>query len=223
MASATPPDPLSERLARLRDEYTRAGLDESQVAAEPLAQLGAWLNEALSAGVPEANAATLATASPDGVPNARIVLLKGIDARGVTFFTNYESAKGRELTANPRAAVVIFWRELERQVRIAGDVERVSRAESEAYFHSRPRGSQLGAWASRQSTAVSSRGELDAQMAQAEKRFEGSPVPLPDSWGGYRLVPRVMELWQGRPSRMHDRLRYAESAPGRWTIERLSP
>lgn len=213
---------LDAKLAALRQEYAKAGLSEGDVAPEPLAQLAQWLAEAIAAGVPEANAATLATATPDGAPNARVVLLKGIDARGVTFFTSYASAKGAELTANPRACAVVFWRELERQMRITGDVERLARAESETYFHSRPRGSQLGAWASEQSRVVPGREALDAKLAEVAARFGDGPVPLPEHWGGYRLVPRAVELWQGRPNRMHNRLRYALQG-GRSILERLSP
>jgi pyridoxamine 5'-phosphate oxidase len=216
------PSPLAAKLAALRQEYARAGLSERDLAPAPLAQLERWLAEAIAAGVLEANAVTLATASPDGAPNARIVLLKGIDTRGLTFFTNYDSAKGSELAANPRACAVVFWRELERQARITGDVERLTRDESEAYFHSRPRGSQLGAWASHQSAVVSGREALDAKLAELTARFAEGPVPLPDYWGGYRLVPTAVELWQGRPNRMHDRLRYRQDG-ARWVIERLSP
>jgi pyridoxamine 5'-phosphate oxidase len=213
---------LGAKLAALRQEYARAGLSEADVALDPLAQLAQWLADAIAAGVPEANAATVATATLDGAPNARIVLLKGIDARGVTFFTSYASAKGAELAANPRACAVVFWRELERQARITGDVERLARSESEAYFHSRPRGSQLGAWASQQSTVVPDRAALDAKLAEVAARFGEGPIPLPDYWGGYRLVPKSLELWQGRPNRMHDRLRYTLDG-GRWVLERLSP
>ena len=221
--SSAPPSNLDAKLAALRLEYARAGLTEGELAPTPLAQLERWLGEAIAAGVREANAFTLATASPDGAPNARILLLKGFDARGLTFFTNYDSAKGRELAANPRACAVLFWHELERQARVVGDVEKVTRAESEAYFHSRPRGSQLGALASDQSTVVPSRDALEARLAQLAARFGEGPIPLPDYWGGYRLVPRSLELWQGRPDRMHDRLRYRQDAHGRWVIERLSP
>jgi len=222
------PPGLDATLAALRTEYARAGLAEADLAPTPLAQLERWFAEAIAAGVSEANAFTLATASRDGVPNARILLAKGIDGRGITFFTNYDSAKGGELAANPRACAVFFWRELERQVRIAGDVEKVTRAESEAYFHSRPRGSQLGALASHQSALMPSRAAINAKLAEVTARFaDGSPVPLPDFWGGYRLVPRSLELWQGRPNRMHDRLRYTRGGEGAgmsaWVIERLSP
>jgi pyridoxamine 5'-phosphate oxidase len=216
---------FGSKLAALRTEYGRAGLSEADLAPTPIAQLERWLADAIGAGIRDANAFTLATASADGTPNARIVLAKGIDARGIAFFTNYESVKGRELAANPRACGVFFWNEIERQARVTGDVEKVTRAESEAYFHSRPRGSQLGALASRQSAVVASRAALDEELAEVAARYADGPIPLPDYWGGYRLVPRSVELWQGRPSRMHDRLRYVKSAggSGAWSVERLSP
>jgi pyridoxamine 5'-phosphate oxidase len=211
-------------LASIRNEYARAGLLERDVLPDAIAQLERWMSEAIAAGVTEANAATLATCTPEGEPRARVVLVKGLDARGVTFFTNYDSAKGRDLAANPRAALVLFWKELERQVRIVGDASRVDREESEAYFASRPRGSQLGAWASSQSRIVASREELDAALAATEARFASGPVPTPPHWGGYRVAPRTMEFWQGRPSRMHDRLVYTrDGATGPWRIERLAP
>jgi pyridoxamine 5'-phosphate oxidase len=216
------PPKLEETLAALRQEYGRAGLSERDVDPDPIAQLERWMGDALSSGVYEANAATLATASRDGAPNARVVLIKGIDARGVTFFTNYESTKGRELAANPRACIVVHWRELERQVRVAGRVEKVARAESEAYFQSRPRGSQLGAWASAQSEVVASREALDAKLADVAARFGEGEIPTPERWGGYRLAPETVELWQGRPNRMHDRIRYRQAGSG-WVVERLSP
>jgi pyridoxamine 5'-phosphate oxidase len=213
---------LSEKLAPLRVEYQRAGLREEDVLADPIQQLERWLNEAIAAGVLEANAMTLATASPDGAPHARIVLLKGVDARGLTFFTNYESAKGHELAANPRAALLLFWHELQRQARVEGTLAPVAREESEAYFALRPRGSQLGAWASSQSAPVASRAALDAQLAEVEARFAGRDVPCPPHWGGYRVAPHAVELWQGRENRMHDRLRYAKDGGG-WKLERLAP
>ncbi len=213
-------------ISSLRLDYTRAGLHEKDLSPSAIAQFDRWFQEAVAAKVPEANAVTLATASLDGAPSARIVLLKGYDERGFTFFTNYESAKGRELDANPRAAMTAFWRELERQVRISGRVVRASREESETYFHSRPLGSQLGAWASQQSETVASREALDARFAEVSARFDGKPVPLPPFWGGYRIEPATIEFWQGRPSRLHDRLRYTRIEPhagSAWRIERLSP
>ena len=217
---------ISSDISSLRLEYTRAGLLEAEALPSAIAQFDRWFQEALEAKALEANAVTLATASRDGAPSARIVLLKGYDERGFTFFTNYESAKGRELDANPRAAMTAFWRELERQVRITGKVVRTSREESEAYFRTRPLGSQLGAWASHQSEVVTGRAALDESFAEMQARFEGGFVPLPPFWGGYRLEPSVIEFWQGRPSRLHDRLRYTRVDPTQtdaWIVERLSP
>lgn len=209
-------------LASIRTDYARAGLHERDVDASPLRQLDRWMREAIAAGHPESNAMTLATATPDGVPSARIVLLKGLDPEGLVFFTSYESDKGRVLEENPRACAVLFWMLLERQVRVTGSVSKVSRETSEAYFESRPRESQLGAWASRQSAVLASREELEARFAEASAKFEGAPVPCPPSWGGFRLSVETLELWQGRPSRLHDRLRYTRVGEG-WKLERLSP
>ena len=214
---------VGAKLAALRQEYARAGLLPENLASTPIAQLEVWFAEAVAAGVEEANAVTLATVSSDGTPSARIVLVKGIDPRGLVFYTNYESAKARDLAANPRAALVVFWRELERQVRVTGVVEKVTRDESNAYFQSRPRGSQLGAWASNQSEVLVSRDALDARLAELEVRYAGAPIPLPPFWGGYRLCPTRVEFWQGRPNRLHDRLEYVEKEGGGWVIRRLSP
>ena len=166
---------------------------------------------------------TLATATPDGRPSARMVLLKGVDARGFAFFTNYESRKGAELAANPRAALVFFWVQLERQVRVEGRVERLSAEESDAYFASRPEGSQLGAWASQQSAVLPDRGPLEARYEELRAQYEGQEVPRPTFWGGFRVVPETVEFWQGRVNRLHDRLRYRRQDDGSWVIERLSP
>ena len=166
---------------------------------------------------------SLATATPDGKPSARIVLLKGVDKQGFSFFTNYESAKGHQLEANPQAALAFYWVKLERQVRISGPVERTSREDSAAYFHSRPPGSRLGAWASKQSEVIDSRKILDARLAQMVERFEGEEIPLPPHWGGYRVMPEEMEFWQGRPNRLHDRFRYSLRGDGTWQIDRLAP
>jgi pyridoxamine 5'-phosphate oxidase len=210
-------------LAALRVDYSRGRLDEADVSPDPVEQFGRWFNEARAANVPEANAMTLATADAEGNPSARIVLLKSFDARGFAFYTNYDSRKGRELAVNPRAALCVFWQPLERQVRVEGTVERVGREESEAYFSGRPRQAQIGAWVSQQSSPITSRAELERIEAELQQRFEGKPVPLPDYWGGYRVVPRAIEFWQGRPSRLHDRLLYTSSEGGGWVLRRLSP
>jgi pyridoxamine 5'-phosphate oxidase len=191
--------------------------------ADPLGAVRAWYDEAVAAGVPEPNAMALATATPDGAPSVRIVLMKGIDDRGVQFFTNYESRKGRELAANARAAITLYWQPLERQVRMEGAVEVLEPSASDAYFASRPRGSRLGAWASRQGTPIAGREELEAALAAAEERYPDEDVPRPPYWGGYRLVPHAVELWQGRPSRLHDRTHWLRQADGGWRTERLSP
>jgi pyridoxamine 5'-phosphate oxidase len=196
---------------------------ESDVDPHPLRQLKAWWDEAQALGGPEADAVTLATATRDGIPSARMVLLKGHDDRGLVFFTNYGSQKARELEGNPRACLVIFSAPLHRQIRVIGTVQKTSREESEAYFRTRPRGSQIGAWASQQSAVLESRAVLDAQVAEIENTYAGKDVPLPPHWGGYRLTPTSVEFWQGRDSRLHDRLRYTRRADATWRIERLSP
>ncbi|MGN6625168.1 MAG: pyridoxamine 5'-phosphate oxidase [Tepidisphaeraceae bacterium] len=222
-------DPLAEQLTAdlqgMRVDYRKGTLDHSAVDADAIRQFERWLKEAEDARVPEPNAMTVATATASGIPSARILLLKGVDARGFVFFTNYESRKGRELSENPRAALVFFWEPLERQVRVEGTVERVSREESRRYFDVRPRASRIGAWASRQSTVVPSRESLEQREIELDRQFRdqfGESVPLPEFWGGYRVVPSVIEFWQGRPSRLHDRLRYTRQGD-RWAIERLSP
>lgn len=190
---------------------------------DPLALVARWYDEARAAGVEQPEAMTLATATPDGRPSARMVLLKGIDRRGLMFFTNYESRKGRELDANPRAALVLYWRELERQVRVTGAVTRLSAAESDAYFATRPRGSQLGAWASPQSRSLPDRAALERRFAALEAEHAGRPVPRPPHWGGFRVEPDEIELWEGRPNRLHDRVAYCRTADGRWERTRLAP
>src|SRR5262245_27454283 len=197
-------------------------LRESDADPDPVRQFQRWFDAAVAAGLPEPNAMTLATCTADGVPSARIVLLKICDERGLAFFTNYRSRKGRELANNPRAALVFFWPALERQVRVEGRVELVSADESDAYFASRPVNSRLGAWASDQSAVIPSREELERKQRELEAQFPDGRVPRPPHWGGYRVVPDVFEFWQGRPSRLHDRLRYRR-VEGRWVIERLSP
>ncbi len=209
-------------LTAIRTEYARAGLHERDLDPSPARQVEKWLHEAIAAGHPEPTAMTLATVSPEGDPAARVVLLKGLDDRGLVFYTNYESEKGRHLAANPRACANLFWMLLERQVRVTGGVEQVSRAESEAYFASRPRESQLGAWASPQSDVLIDRPALEARLEEVRARYGEGPVPCPPHWGGFRIALDRVELWQGRPSRLHDRLRYTR-IDGGWRIERLSP
>jgi len=210
-------------IADLRKDYTRAGLDEADADPDPFAQFARWFAEAQAAGVLEPNAMTLATATADGLPNARIVLMKGFDARGLVFYTNHESQKGAELASNPRAALLFYWGELERQVRMTGSVTPISRAESERYFRGRPPGSRIGAAASRQSTPIPDRATLEREVARLNALHPEGDVPLPPFWGGYRLAPERFEFWQGRPSRLHDRLRYLPRDDGTWSITRLSP
>ena len=212
--------PLS--IADLRREYARARLDEKDVSPDPFAEFARWFAEAQAAEAVEANAMVLATATPDGRPSARMVLLKGFDHQGFVFFTDYRSRKAQELEANPRAALGVHWSELERQVRIEGAVTRTSVEESEAYYRTRPLGSRLGAWVSQQSRVIASREELEAGLREVERRFSETEVPLPPDWGGYRVSPECFEFWQGRESRLHDRIRYLREGE-RWRIERLSP
>ena len=207
-------------MADLRRDYARAGLAESDLAATWLEQFDRWFGEA--SGLLEPNAVVLATASPDAVPSARTVLLKAYDARGLVVFTNLTSRKGREALDNPVATLLFPWVELERQVVVAGAVEQVAREQTVAYFRSRPRGSQIGAWVSRQSSVVPDRDALERRRAELEERFAGAPVPVPDFWGGLRVVPSAVEFWQGRPGRLHDRLRYRQDGES-WVVERLSP
>src|SRR5262245_4515508 len=209
-------------ISDLRREYTLQGLSEADVHVDPVEQFRVWLENALAAGVPEANAMTLATTKPDGRPSARIVLLKHFDANGFLFFTNYQSRKGRELAANPTAALLFFWPQLERQVRIEGTVTFSTAEESDAYFRGRPLESRLGASASPQSNVVSGREELERMLAEFRLQYPGDEVPRPPHWGGYRLTPEVFEFWQGRPGRLHDRLEYFRVG-GAWRLRRLAP
>ncbi|SPA45034.1 pyridoxamine 5'-phosphate oxidase [Cupriavidus taiwanensis] len=210
------------QLADLRRTYVLGALSESDVAPEPMSQFKRWFDEAVTAKLPEPNAMTLATVDADGQPSARIVLLKGIDDRGFTFFTNYESRKGLDLAANPRAALLFHWVQLERQVRVEGRVEKVSDDESDAYFATRPLGSRVGAWASAQSREVTGRDVLEQREQEYRSKFGENP-PRPPYWGGYRLVPTALEFWQGRPSRLHDRIAYRVQPGTGWQIVRLSP
>lgn len=212
---------MNDRIADLRKEYRREHLDEAHARPDPFAQFAAWFEEALASELPEPNAMALATADAAGRPSLRMVLIKGFDARGFVWYTNYESRKGRDLDANPQASLLFWWAELERQVRIEGRVERVSDDESDAYFKSRPLASRIGAWASPQSAPLSKAG-LMARVAEMGLKHGLAPS-RPPHWGGYRVVPAAFEFWQGRPSRLHDRIRYALGADGVWAIERLAP
>lgn len=207
----------------IRERYSRAGLSETDLKPDPILQFEQWFQDASDAGVFEPGAACLASASRDAEPSARMVLLKGVDSRGFIFFTNYGSPKARDLAENPRAALVVAWVELARQVRIAGSVERISREESLRYFESRPAGSRLSAWASHQSEVIENRQMLEERMQSLRSRFGDGDIPLPPFWGGYCLSPDRIEFWQGRPDRLNDRLRYRRQAEVRWVVERLEP
>jgi len=210
-------------LADLRREYTAGGLRRADLNPNPIVQFQKWFDEALKAELVEPSAMTLATADAAGAPSSRIVLLKGAEERGFMFFTNYESRKGRELAANARAALTLFWPELEREICIAGTVSKTARADSEKYFAMRPRGSQLGAWVSKQSSVVPDRAHLETRLQEVEKQFSNRDVETPPYWGGYLLAPTRIEFWQGRPNRLHDRFQYSKQPDGSWRIERLSP
>jgi pyridoxamine 5'-phosphate oxidase len=210
-------------IADLRREYARRALGEDAADPDPIRQFTSWFDEAIKSQILDASAMTLATTNAAGDANARIVLLKGVDDAGFTFFTNYDSAKGSELAARPRASLLFFWAELERQVRITGSVAKVDRSESEKYFHSRPFESQIGAWASAQSSPVANREALETRFAELAAQHAGKVVPLPPFWGGYRVKPERMEFWQGRPSRLHDRLLYTRESSGTWSRSRLAP
>lgn len=214
---------MSKSIADLRQEYSLQRLNKTDAHPNPFEQFTVWFDQAVAAKLPEPNAMTLATATPDGKPSARMVLLKGYDERGFVFYTNYKSRKGQQLLANPWGAIAFWWTQLERQVRIEGQIEQVSAEESDAYFHSRPQDSQLGAWASEQSQVIDSREVLEQRLQQLKKEYETKTIPRPPYWGGFRLIPVAIEFWQGRPSRLHDRLLYQRTAEGSWMIQRLSP
>ncbi len=209
-------------IADLRRSYTLGGLRRAQLEANPLQQLQKWLQQAIDAELLEPTAMTLATVDQSGRPSARVVLLKGLDERGFVFYTNYQSRKARELAANPHAALVLYWAELERQARVAGVVDKISRDEAGVYFQSRPRGHQLGAWVSTQSDVIPDRAVLDERLREIDRKYPEA-VPLPPFWGGYVLSPIEIEFWQGRPNRLHDRFRYTKQPEGLWLIERLAP
>jgi pyridoxamine 5'-phosphate oxidase len=210
-------------IADIRKDYRLQSLSEKDALADPFSQFDKWWKEAIHSNIDEVNAMTLATASADGMPDGRIVLLKGFDERGFTFFTNYQSAKGQQMQENPRASLVFFWKELERQVRISGLVVMVSAKESDEYFNSRPEGSRIGAWSSPQSETIESREWLEDNEQKFRTKFTDTQIDRPPHWGGYRVKPTHVEFWQGRPSRLHDRLRYNLQYDGHWKLERLAP
>ncbi len=215
---------MTVNIADLRQDYRRRRLLETDVLADPIAQFQAWFTEAVAAELPEPNAMTLATITPDNTPAARMVLLKHVDQRGFVFFSNYLSRKGQELECHPQAALVFWWAELERQVRIEGTVSQISPAESDGYFQSRPIGSQWGAWASAQSEVINDYATLEAALAEIQAKYPEPPIPRPEHWGGYCVKPDLIEFWQGRPNRLHDRLCYQWSdASGAWEMARLCP
>lgn len=214
---------MDKTVADLRKDYTLQGLSEIDIDPNPFLQFKLWFDQAIASELLEPNAMTLATTTPDGQPAARIVLLKDFDERGFVFFTNYNSQKGQELAENPQAALVFWWAELERQVRISGHVEKVSDNESDAYFQSRPWNSRLSAWASNQSEVIPNRDVLEKSLQELQIQYKDQDIPRPPHWGGLRVIPDEIEFWQGRPSRLHDRLRYSRITNNTWKIERLCP
>lgn len=214
---------MNKNIADIRKDYQLQSLLETDIAADPFTQFNHWWDDAVKSELDEINAMTLATASITGTPAARIVLLKSVTDAGFVFFTNYNSKKGKELEENPHACLVFFWKELERQVRITGSVEKVSAGESDEYFNSRPAGSRIGAWASPQSSVIESREKIENNILKYEEQFAGTEINRPPHWGGYIVIPTVIEFWQGRPSRLHDRLQYSKLQNGNWKVERLAP
>ena len=214
---------MDKPISGIRREHALRGLSEAAADPDPFKQFDAWFDEVFKANLPDPNAMTLATVGADGQPAARVVLLKGFNRDGFVFYTNYESRKGRELVENPRVAACFWWSKLDRQVRIEGTVERLSEEESDAYFETRPRESQLAAWASKQSTALKNRKELEQRFADVTSRYKNKPVSRPPHWGGFRIRPTVIEFWQGRRQRLHDRLCYRRAGDGKWVRERLAP
>lgn len=214
---------MIKNIADIRRDYSHKKLSENDVNKNPITQFGNWWEEAVHSKIDEVNAMTLATASPDGLPSARIVLMKGFSEKGFVFFTNYESYKGKQLAENPKACLVVFWKELERQVRITGLVEKISAEESDEYFNSRPEASRIGAWASPQSRVIESRHWIDEKFNELVNKMEGTDIKRPPHWGGYLVKPVEIEFWQGRPSRLHDRIQYSLDENGSWKIERLAP
>lgn len=210
-------------ISHLRREYSLGNLRRKDLLPDPIAQFRVWFDAVIAAGITEPNAMTLSTVTTDGKPSARIVLLKGVDERGFSFFTNYESRKGHELASNPHASLTFLWKEMERQVRVEGTVTKVSREESEAYYNIRPRNSRLGAWVSNQSQVISNRAVLEENMKELQARYPGEDIPLPPNWGGYIVKPDLIEFWQGQRSRLHDRFVYQHQPDGSWQLERLAP
>lgn len=213
---------MNKSIADIRRDYSLHSLDEGDIAADPFEQFLRWWNDALKSEITEVNAMTLATSTRDGKPSARIVLLKDVDENGFVFFTNYKSHKGKELEENPYAALIFFWKEIERQVRIEGEAEKISTAESDAYFLSRPEGSRIGAWASPQSAVIINRELLETNAERYRREFKNS-IPRPPHWGGYRVMPLKIEFWQGRNNRLHDRIQYTKTKEGSWKVDRLAP
>lgn len=214
---------MSKNIADLRKDYQKQTLSEDDVDSDPIEQFNSWWKDEVSSGMDEINAMTLATASKAGIPDARTVLLKSVSEEGFVFFTNYNSQKAKELEENPNACLLFYWKDLERQVKISGTVEKVTAAESDAYFNSRPEGSKIGAWASPQSTVIESREVIEKNIEKYTTQFAGSFISRPAHWGGYLVKPSVLEFWQGRPSRLHDRIQYIKTVDGSWKIQRLAP